>query len=271
MRLDLHIHSSASDGLLEPAQVVRAAVEGRLDLIALADHDTMAGVPMAQHTAQGLDLEIVPALEMSSTHQGREIHVLGYFVDPESPIMKKRETMARNRREARLREMVERLRDRGVELAFDKVLAVSGGRSGALGRPHLARALVAEGHADTIEDAFERFIGDHNPAFVPTDLARPTECVEAIREVGGVAVWAHPPMDVLEELTRPMVDAGLQGLEAYRPNHGSGYVMDLEAVARSYDLVTTGGSDWHGPDDGPLGDFFVSGSEVDAFLDLGGL
>ena len=271
MRLDLHVHSTASDGQFDPAEVVRHAVLGRLDVIALTDHDTTGGVKTAVEAARGHHLDVISATEMSSTDSGREIHVLGYFLDPEAPELARREQRAEDRRLERLSEMVVRLQGQGLEIDMAAVLSTPGADVGNIGRPHLARALVAAGHAANLEDAFERWIGNDCPAFIPTALSTPVEVVELIREVGGVAVWAHPPRDALERLTTPLVDAGLQGLEVYRPNHGSRYAGELGAVARSHGLVVTGGSDWHGEQNGALGDFYVSGDEVEDFLTLGGL
>ena len=271
MRVDLHVHSTASDGQLDPGEVVRQAVAGRLDVIALTDHDTTGGWRAAVEAAKGLDLEVIPGTELSSTDDGREIHVLGYFVDVDAPALVEREVRAHDRRMERLQEMVARLKAAGVDVPMEAVLDVPGADVGNIGRPHLARALVATGHATTVEDAFTRLIGNECPAFVPTAFSTAIEVVSLIRQAGGVPVWAHPPRDALERLTRPMVDAGLGGLEIYRLNHGSRYVVELEAVAKSYGLVATGGSDWHGPDNGVLGEFYVSGSDVEEFLSLGGL
>lgn len=251
--------------------MVELAKAGRLDAISLTDHDTTSGVVPAQEAARGLDLEVIPGIEMSTTDAGREIHVLGYFVDPFSPALLAREQRAHDLRRRRMAEMVARLGTLGLDISLEAVQSVPGADLGNIGRPHLARALVDAGHAANIGDAFDRFIGNDCPAFVPTQVSGPEEAVELIRSVGGVAVWAHPPKDALEDLTKRMVDAGLQGLEIFRPNHGSQYMSDLEAIARSHGLVRTGGSDWHGPDNGALGGFHVSGTDIADFLALGGL
>lgn len=271
MRLDLHMHSHASDGELAPVDVVERAAAGGLDVIAITDHDTTAGIEDAQRAADDRAIDVIAAVEMSSTDAGREIHLLGYFVDLAASALMEHERRARVRRVERLQEMTERLRSQGVNIPFEDVLAVPGADRGNIGRPHLARALVADGHATDLDDAFDRYIGDGHPAFVPTSLVSPFEAVAIIQAAGGLAVWAHPPKDALETLTRPLVDSGLSGLEVYRPNHSASFTLQLEAIQRSYGLLRTGGSDWHGPEDGSLGDFYVTGDEVEAFLDAGGL
>lgn len=268
MRIDLHLHTTASDGAWGPARVVEAA-HGRLDLIAIADHDTVAGVEPATEAARGLAVDVLPAIEVSSTtHGGREIHVLGYGVDPASPALLRHADRAVRLREERIVGMVERLRGQGVVVEMAAVLEVAGPERSALGRPHLARALVAAGHAGDVPEAFNRWIGDDLPAFLPTRLVTPEEAVEIIVESGGVAVWAHPPADLIGTLLPALVRAGLRGLEVYRPRTPQDHVRRLEDVARSAGLLMTGGSDWHTPDAGSaVGDFHVTADEVGRFLE----
>jgi 3',5'-nucleoside bisphosphate phosphatase len=271
MRLDLHIHTTASDGAWSPAAVARAAA-ARLDVIAITDHDTTAGIAGARLGAAGLPIQVIPAVELSSTHRGRDIHVLGYFVDPEAPALKAHEEHAHGARERRMAQMIERLAGLGIRVEMDAVLAAAGPDRGSLGRPHLARALVEAGHAQSVPDAFDRWIGDLHPAFVPTDLLDPPGAVEVVRSAGGIAVWAHPPTDLLDALLPVLVRAGLRGLEVYRPRADPQQMGRLERAARTAGLVVTGGSDWHTPDAGSeLGDFHVTGDELSRFLEEGGM
>lgn len=271
MRLDLHIHTTASDGAWSPAAVVRAAA-GRLDVIAITDHDTTVGFAGARAAAAELPLQIIPAVELSSTHRGRDIHVLGYFVDPAAPSLHQHATLAESGRERRMEEMIGRLRDQGVRVEMNAVIAVAGPEGATLGRPHLARALVDAGHASSVPDAFDRWIGDGCAAFVPTALLEPAGAVEVVRKAGGIAVWAHPPMDLLDALLPGLVRAGLRGLEVYRPRADAEQMARLERIARTAGLVVTGGSDWHTPDAGSrLGDFHVTGDELARFLEEGGM
>jgi predicted metal-dependent phosphoesterase TrpH len=271
MRLDLHIHTTASDGAWSPAAVARGAA-GRLDVIAITDHDTTAGFDGARRAAVGLPLEVIPAVELSSTYRGRDIHVLGYFIDPAAPRLRAHEAHAERARERRMAEMIERLRGQGVHVEMEAVLAAAGPDRGSLGRPHLARALVEAGHAQSIPDAFDRWIGDGHAAFVPTALVDPAGAVGIVLASGGIPVWAHPPIDVIDALLPGLVRAGLRGLEVYRPRVDVEQMGRLERTARSAGLVVTGGSDWHTPDAGfGLGDFHVTGDELARFLEEGGM
>ena len=272
MRIDLHVHSTASDGSTPPAEVVAHAVEARLDVIALTDHDTTAGLAAALAAAVDQPLEVVSGIEMSSTHDGRELHILGYFVDPGSPDLAGHENRALRLREDRIRAMVERLNAQGVPVDPERVLEIAGGDRSSIGRPHLASALVEAGHAATRHDAFDRLIGDDQPAFIPTNLATPWEALQIILDAGGLPVWAHPPYDLVEPLLPRLVQNGLKGLEVYRPKNSPDVVMRLERLARAHGLLMSGGSDWHGPEGGrELGDFFVTADDIGDFIEAGGM
>lgn len=268
MRIDLHLHSTASDGTLSPAVLVDAAVSARLDLIALSDHDTVGGVEGAMAAARGRPVEVIPALEVSSTFGNREIHILGYDVDPTETRLARHAVRAADLRAERIRRMTVLLGEQGIEVTMEAVVEAAGPEAYALGRPHLARALVAAGHVGSVPEAFDRYIGDGHPAFLPTRLVNPEEAVGLIRDAGGTAVWAHPPQDLVDELLPALVGAGLRGLEIYRPRAGADRMLRLEHVARTAGLLRTGGSDWHGVENnGPLGAFWVTEEEVGGFLD----
>jgi 3',5'-nucleoside bisphosphate phosphatase len=270
LRIDLHIHSTASDGSLSPADVVRAAHAGRLHVIALADHDTIAGVLPAQTAATGT-VHVIPALELSTNHRGAELHMLGYYVDPQHPALLSFNQRAGERRVERMHDMIDRLRNVGIHVSYDDVLAAAGPRPASIGRPHLARALLQRGYILTVAEAFDRFIGDDGPAFVPTRLITPAEAIALVHSAGGVAVWAHPRYDVLEPELPPMIEAGLDGVECYRPRVNSAEAERIAGVAERNRLFVTGGSDWHGDWHGPLGDFAVERDDVAAFLEIGGI
>ena len=272
MRLDLHLHSTASDGSWSPEAVVRGAAAGGLDVIALTDHDTIAGYAAAAAVGEQVDVHVLPGIEISSTHDGRDVHILGYFVDPAAEQLVEYSDRASGRREERMREILDRLADEGIDVAIDAVEEEAGPDRVVLGRPHLAKALVTGGHATSVPDAFDRLIGDDSPAFVPTHLLQPAEAVELVLASGGVPVWAHPPGDMIDGLLPPLVEAGLRGLEVYRPRHRRSEVLRYENICRTAGLLMSGGSDWHGPDAGPaLGDFYVTADEVERLLAVGGL
>lgn len=272
MRLDLHVHSTTSDGAWSPQAVVRGAAAGGLDVIALADHDTAAGSAAAAALGRELDVQVIPALEVSSTHHGRDVHVLGYFVDPESPDIRTHAARASRRREERMLEILARLRKQGIDIDFAAVEEAAGPDRVILGRPHLAKALVAAGHVSSVEEAFDRLLGDDKPAFVPTHLLTPMEAVEVILGGGGIPIWAHPPGDLVEGLLPLLLDAGLRGLEVYRPKGHRTDVLRYEGLCRERGLLVSGGSDWHSPAGGTsLGDFFVTAEEVEGLLAAGGM
>ncbi len=272
MHLDLHIHTTSSDGAWSAADVVSGAAQGGLDVIAIADHDTTAAVSTAQQAGRAQNVQVIPALEVSSTHERRDVHVLGYFVDTESPALVRHRAQAFRMREDRMKEMIDRLSAEGVDVTFEEVEQEAGPDRVNIGRPHLAKALVTRGHATSVPGAFDALIGDHRPAFVPTDLLSPREAVELIIAGEGIPVWAHPPADLLDALLPRMMAAGLGGLEVYRPTHRSADVLRLEKLTRANGLFRSGGSDWHTPDAGKaLGDFFVTADEVEDLLAAGGM
>lgn len=265
------MHSRMSDGTATPEEVVEAALAARLDVISLTDHDTVAGVGRARERARGERIQVIPGIEVSASWDEGEIHVLGYFVDPDHPEMVAHGEWAAARRRARMEEMVSRLAGEGLPIDMEAVLAEAGDDSWNLARPHLARALAARGVVAEPREAFDTWIGNEHDAFVPTRLLSPAESIDLIRRAGGLAVWAHPRDDQVEALLDDLVDAGLRGLEAYRPNHSRDRTRRLEAQARKHDLLLTGGSDWHGGERRPLGEFAVDSRAVEAFLEAGGL
>jgi predicted metal-dependent phosphoesterase TrpH len=272
MKLDLHIHTTASDGAWSPEAVVRGAAKGGLDVIAVADHDTTAAFATASAVGAEVCVQVIPALEVSSTHHGRDVHVLAYFVDLESMAMTTHSARAIGRRDERMREMVDRLTASGIDVTFEQVEAEAGPDRVAIGRPHLARALVAAGYATSVHEAFNTLIGDHSDAFVSTCLFTPVDAVELILEADGVPIWAHPPGDLVEPLLPELVRAGLRGLEVYRPSHKRHDMLRYERICRTSGLLMSGGSDWHTPDAGSaLGDFFVEAAEVEKLLVEGGM
>ncbi len=266
MRHDLHIHTTASDGVLSPTEVVDAAHTGGLHVIAVSDHDTVKGVAEAKRRGAEVGLTVLTATEVSSTHQGREVHILGYGVDPAAPVMSGLDERARTRRVERMSEMVDRLRESEVEVTMEDVFTAAGPAHHMIGRPHLARALVDRGHASSVANAFDRWISDRHPAFVPTDLGSPERAIETILEAGGLPVWAHPPGDLLADLLSPLVDVGLRGLELYRPSMPNRVARRIREAAAIHRLLVTGGSDWHNPDrNDPLGTFWVTSGQLADF------
>jgi 3',5'-nucleoside bisphosphate phosphatase len=270
MRIDLHIHSTASDGAHGPREIVARARGAGLHVIALADHDTTAGVPEALAVA-GTHVQVIPALEISAAHAGRDLHVLGYFVDLAAPALVRYVERARGVRQERMREMIGRLATLDVVVDFDEVMAEAGPDAESLARPHLARVLMAAGHVATVSEAFDRYIGDEGPAFVPARMLDVAGAIRLIHEAGGLAVWAHPPTALVDMALPAFVEAGLDGVECYRPRLQEAELHRLLQRARRHGLVVTGGSDWHGEWQGDLGSFYLQSDQVREFLERGGL
>ena len=272
MKVDLHIHTSASDGAWDAEAVVQGAASGGLDVIAIADHDTTASFSAAEVVGSETRVQVIPAIEVSSTYHGRSIHILGYFVDPASEVLLNHRVHATKQRDTRMREMLNRLNEAGILVTYEDVNAEAGPDRGVLGRPHLAKALVKAGHATSIPDAFNSLIGNESQFYVPTDLLEATEAVQLVLASGGIPVWAHPPRDIFDALLPELIRSGLQGIEVYRPSHSPKDVKRLEAVCSKEGLLASGGSDWHTPDSGrSLGDFFVDAVEIEDLLRLGGI
>lgn len=252
--VDLHTHSRRSDGVLEPRALVAAAAAAGVRLLALTDHDTLAGVRELRSAGAPplpAGLELVAGIELSTTVDGdRELHLLGYGLDPDNDRLEARLAAFRAERRRRFERIVDRLRAIGCPV--DEALAgLDLAATDALGRPTIARALVAAGYASSVADAFERFLGRGGPAYVPRPKLDPPAAIGLVREAGGVAVLAHPA-DVLpdEPLMDALVEAGLAGLEVHYRGYPPEVVATLAAIARRHRLLATGGTDFHG-DDGP--------------------
>ena len=268
LRADLHIHTRASDGELSPASVVRAAADGRLDYIAVTDHDTIDGLAEALEAARGGPVRVITGVEVSSQHEGVECHILGYHIRPDAEPLRAHENSALGRRQERAREMVRILQAQGLAIDYEDVLRAAGTDGRAIGRPHVARALLAAGHVRSMGEAFERYLADGGLAFVRTEFPDVRDSIEMIHASGGVAVWAHPGMDVLERFAPVFAEWGMSGLEVFRPNTKPTDGRRIRGLARSLGMFATGGSDWHGPYRSRLGDFFVPADEVRELLEL---
>jgi predicted metal-dependent phosphoesterase TrpH len=251
-RIDLHLHSNRSDGLLEPGEVIVAAQEAGLRAVALTDHDTLAGVEEAAEAAADIGLPFVPGIEFSCYDDNGSTHLLGYFVDPGHDELAAYLANARELRVERAQKMVEKLNGLSVDVTLDDVRAQTS-EHGLIARPHVARALVAGGWVKTYNEAFYRFIAAGQPAYVPTWRLSPAEGVRRIQDAGGLAILAHGGKSHSESAIRALVDAGLDGLETLHPEHGPYEVRRLRRLVEQHGLFETGGSDWHGPHDGRRG------------------
>jgi 3',5'-nucleoside bisphosphate phosphatase len=241
--LELHCHTTYSDGTLTPAQLVAAAVNAGVRALAITDHDTLSGWEEAFAAAKEYQLEIVPGLELSTVHNERSMHILGFYPDAD----KLREPL-RDRTQGRFRrarQMIDNLAAMGYRIELPKL-----GEGMAPGRPHIASALVKAGYARSSQEVFERWLGDGKPAYVPYEKFSSFEGIQLLRDCGAIPVWAHPYLfrgGEVEPVLQELVEAGLMGVEVYHPSHSSIQTRNLERLCREYGLLMTGGSDYHGP------------------------
>lgn len=246
--VDLHVHSTASDGSRTPADVVHEAMRVGLAAIALTDHDTVAGISEATATAASLGVRVVPGVELSAVEGDAETHILGLHLS-DTRDLEARLVVLREMRRTRAERIVLRLNELGVRITLPAVLDQAAG--GAIGRPHIARAMIAEGWAVDFRDAFDRYLGNGKPAFIAKDRLPVSEAIELIHSAGGIAVLAHPASSGTRDRVEAFVALGIDGLEVRHPSHTPEDVARLSALVDHFGLVPSGGSDWHGSGDGP--------------------
>jgi 3',5'-nucleoside bisphosphate phosphatase len=246
--VDLHTHSTASDGTLAPEGVIEAAERCGLTALALTDHDTIDGVPAAREAGERLGIRVIAGVELSAFQEDNEIHLLAMHVTHIASL-ETRLTGLRTGRYTRAQKIVEKLNTLGIPLTLDEVLLQSNG--GAVGRPHVARALIARGFVHDFREAFTRYLGTAGTAFVARERLSIEDAISIAHEAGALAIWAHPSDGGRRERLEPLVAAGLDGLEVRHPSHSAEDVKRLQALADFFGLVPSGGSDWHGAPDGP--------------------
>jgi len=245
-RADLHIHSTASDGRLTPADIVREAAKRGLTFIALADHDTVDGIAPAQAAAQAFPgLKVIPCVEISTDIPHDEVHVLGYFIDYTDHELRATLDRFKNSRLRRAQGMVAKLADLGIHIDWQRVQEIAGGSS--IGRPHIAQAMVEKGCITSIKQAFAEYLGHDRPAYVEREKMTPAETVELIIKAKGLPVLAHPlTLSDPEAMIVELKAAGLVGVEAYYDGYTTEEINSLVGLANRYNLIVTGGSDYHG-------------------------
>jgi len=248
-RIDLHLHTTHSDGSLPPAEVVALAHEANVSALAITDHDITTGLPEAMTAGEKLGIEIIPGIEISSRHGESELHVLGYFLKWEDPQLNGRLTTLRESRHRRNPKIVERLQAAGIDITYDEVRAVAG--SDSVGRPHIARVLMEKKVVTSAKEAFDRFLAEGKPAYVPRDLPSPVDAIRWIKEAGGLAVLAHPTWvktveGTLTDLARQLKEQGLDGVEVHYSTHTPNQTRDYLSLTKQLGLLVTGGSDFHG-------------------------
>jgi predicted metal-dependent phosphoesterase TrpH len=242
--IDLHLHTHFSDGTWLPEELVAQAARLRLTAIALTDHDTVEGCAPTAAACEAAKVEFISGTELTAEQDGHEIHILGYLFDTSHPSMLAELAKFQNVRQERIREMVSRLNKLNVPLKVESVFALANCRSP--GRPHVARALVEARLCGNLDEAFERFLKKHRPAWVPKFKMSAAEAIALIHSAGGVAVMAHPGLNRTDDVIPVMVEAGMDGIECFHTKHSTSMVEHYLELADRFHLLVTGGSDCHG-------------------------
>ncbi len=248
--VDLHLHTTASDGVLSPAEIVRYAKSKGLQAIAITDHDTIEGCEEALSEGSRVGFEVIPGIEISAEYSPGSMHILGFFLDIHHPLLNERLEYLQKARAERNPKMVAKLNQLGIKVTYEEVLRASGG--GQVGRPHFANVLLEKKVVKSFQEAFDRFLKKGAPAYVDKFRFTSKEALHFIHESRGVAVLAHPNTlgvsrySELEKVIVQLADEGLQGIEVYYPEHSSAEVTQYKTLADRYNLLSTGGTDYHG-------------------------
>jgi len=246
-RYDMHVHTNASDGTLTPKEVIDMAVKAGLKGIAITDHDTIAGLAPAQAYLNDNPklLELIPGIELNTELENEEIHILGYFINPANTLLNERLQAIHEARQARIEKMVLLLQHAGLTISLEEVISLAQGES--IGRPHVARALIAHGYVKSIKEAFAQYIGRGKVGYVPRYKFTPSEAINLIKSAGGIAVLAHPGLIRDMRIIKDIIKMGIEGLEVYYPEHNLEQEKFFAAMCNEYKIIQTGGSDYHGP------------------------
>ncbi|MDY6906789.1 MAG: PHP domain-containing protein [Chloroflexota bacterium] len=246
MEVDLHMHSTASDGALRPAELVGLAAQRGLKIIAITDHDSVDGIEEALEAAKRYpSLTVIPGVEINTDIPHGEVHILGYFVDYQDQGLREALVRLRSARELRAHKMIDKLNDMGLGVDWGRVEEFASG--GSVGRPHIAQAMLERGHISSMQEAFEKYIGREGPAYAEREKLTPAEAVELVVRARGLPVLAHPAdIDGLEGLVRQLKEVGLVGMEVYYDGYKSETIRGLLRMADRHGLIPSGGSDYHG-------------------------
>ena len=242
--VDLHLHTVASDGTFTPGQLVDQACQKGLRAIAVTDHDSWESIAAVSSLGAKVGLEVLPGIELSTMVNDTEIHILGYFIDYNDRMFQAQVLEFKSARLERAQRMVEKLARLGVQVELQRVLEIA--KTGAVGRPHVAKALLEQGYVGSVDEAFARYIGSEGPAYVPKEILKPEESFKLIHAVGGLCFFAHPGIENRDELIDDFVPLGLDGIEVWHSKHNPSQVKHYLALAARHNLLVSGGSDYHG-------------------------
>ncbi|MBO8167676.1 MAG: PHP domain-containing protein [Thermoanaerobacteraceae bacterium] len=268
MAVDLHTHTTASDGALSPKQLVAKAINCGLEGIAITDHDTIGGVEEALAAARGKSFIVIPGIEFSTDWNDEEVHVLGYFIDYRNSRLLQLLEKLEESRWRRGQKMVRKLNNAGLTVDWNQVAAMA--ENGVVGRPHVAQVLVEAGYVSSIAEAFEKYLGKGRPGYVPRFKLTPRDAVREVKNAGGIPVLAHPGLLKRQEKLTEVLTWGFAGIEVYYPEHSKEQTKYFNKLAEQHNLIATGGSDYHGEtrEKNFLGAATVAKEVVQKLLDL---
>ena len=268
--IDLHIHTTASDGTFTPSQIVEKSAALGMKYIAISDHDTVGGVAEALKAARAFPgLTVIPGLEINTDIDSGEAHVLGYFLDYHDETLTEQLRFLSDSRDRRAQKMIEKLAGLGIIIDWERVREIAG--EGTVGRPHIAQALIEKGYINAFDEAFTKYIGQGCPAYVERVKLSPVEAVNIITAARGIAVLAHPfsAGPKVRSMVKELAAAGLSGLEVYYAEYSASQVAELEAICRDFKLIATGGTDFHGIStrlEGGIGAVYIPDKVIDRLL-----
>ena len=251
-KADFHVHTNYSDGIFSPEKIVDTAIEAGLEAIALTDHDNILSYDIAQKYLNSIEkqdqLEIIPGVEVNTLYKNYEVHILGYFMNPENEDFK---NLMKNQQQARINQTLEIIdlldKKEGIKISYDSILSQVA-EGGSIGRPHIAKAITSAGGTSSVIEAYGKYINDNSPVYVQRKTVSPQDAVEIIYDAGGVPVIAHPhDIDIAESLIKDLMTYGLRGIEAYHRKHSPAVVEYFSSMAEKFGLIVTGGSDFHAP------------------------
>ncbi|HIW31561.1 MAG TPA: PHP domain-containing protein [Candidatus Paenibacillus intestinavium] len=247
--IDMHVHTTASDGIYSPTEMVAMAAQLGLAGVAITDHDTTAGVQEAKVAALRHRIKLLPGIEISTVVSGQDIHVLGYFTNNDDELWQKRLIQLGATRESRNEMLIAKLNELGIVITLQEVIEIAGDSHGSIGRPHFAQILINKGYVNSKQEAFDLYLGEYGKAFVQPLRIHPSDAYQWIKEAGGVSVLAHPGIYHNDLLVEQLLQAGVDGVEVNHSDHTPEQVQYYESLAKRYSLLATAGSDFHGIDE----------------------
>ncbi|MCU7494277.1 MAG: PHP domain-containing protein [Ignavibacteria bacterium] len=263
-KIDLHLHTTCSDGVCSPLEIVTKAKKAGLDVISITDHDNLAGIEAATEFGKQMDVEVISGVEISTDIEDKEVHLLGYFIDIYHDEFQKYLSFFRQERYNRALRIIKKLNNLGVYISIESVLKKA--KSGAVGRPHIAQALIEAGYVNNFYEAFDKYLGNSSPAYERKIHLSPQSALKLIADAGGLSFIAHPGY-ISEKILLSLIDAGIDGIEVIHPSHNMNQVKYYRGIVNEYCLLSSGGSDYHGgkrEDEQNLGKFYITRNNLEA-------